>query len=189
MKRYINQFNEEELTKVFNSNDKIRESVYNFISMDNSEYVAEIIDMLNENDGLWNYTIDEYNHSYIKVVKHHQFYTNLETAMNSYPLFNYEESQDLLSQLYYGMDLEVARDSVKQYSQLYQELDEKLDTLSENIAEKVVKELVNLLEVDEDYMLEYFITLVLEDGSYDNVYIKSDSDSYIAYEDITKDFA
>lgn len=188
MKRYINEMNEEELKLVFNNNSKIRESVYNMMSADNDDYVAEIIDTLNEKEGLWHYTIDEYSRSYIKVVKHYQFYTNFENAMKYYPIFNYEESQELLSKLYYGMDLEEARDSVKQYSQLYQELDEKLDELSEELADRIVKELVRLLEVNSDDMLDYFIN-TLENGYFDKLYINSDSATYVAYEEIVMDFA
>lgn len=186
MKRYIKELNEDELKLVYSKNKGFQDKAYDCVYEDNSDYLNEILKELNRSKALSDYSIDNNSYSYIKVSNHYDFYKNLEKTIHSYPIFNYDEMQRIIVSISDGIDLAIARDSVKQYSGLYQELDERLDKLSKELCDIIVSELVHLLDIDEDYVYDTFTELVHEDGSYDNVYILDDT--FIAYEDIRKSY-
>ena len=186
MKRYIKELNEDELKIVYSKNKGFQDIAYEFVYEDNSDYVNEILKELNSSKALSDYSIDSNSYSYIKVSNHYDFYNNLEKVIHHYPIFNYDDMQKMTASILDGIDLAIAKDSVKQYSGLYQELDERLDKLSKEVCADIVSELVHLLDVDEDYVYDSFLNLVYENSLYDNVYIIDDT--FIAYEDIRKSY-
>lgn len=186
MKRYIKELNNDELKLLYSKNKSFQDNALNDVYEDNSEYLNEILKELDRSKALSDYSIDNSSYSYIKVSNHYDFYNNLEKVIHSYSILNYDETQRITTSILDGIDLAIARDSVKMYSTLYQELDERLDKLSKELCDIIVSELVHLLDINEDYVYDTFLNQVFEYDIYNNVYILDDT--FIAYEDIRKSF-
>lgn len=199
MKKYLTELTNEELKIVFTNNQVIQDNVYENIYETESQYVGEILEIINDGNVFSNYSIDgDYGRSFINVnsKKYYEFFNNLIDAIRSYNflstnLTTYKDveelHQDLLNKAKKGMDYAIARDDVTYEGEVYDELNEKLEALIDEVVAVLINSFENILKIpNEEDAVEKFITSVRELEYYDEVYILEDSKSYIAYEDITR---
>jgi hypothetical protein len=181
--KFVSEMNNEELTKVFNNNEKLQHDVLEDMIESEMHWVTEQLDCFK--DGLSDWSIGANNRNYITVkkeeiqtfidgvIKVQKDFCLLEDKENEF-IDNIEKKIDTLNNL----DM-----YSNEFDTLEEEIEEDVKTLAEKITDHYTRIFDNLYE--NKYQLEYFTEFYAESRLEENAYINLDENSYTLYEDIS----
>lgn len=182
-KKYLKDLTNDELTKVFHANEKLRSDIYEDMVETEMHYIGEQLDYLR--DGLADWSIGAYNRNYISISDADKFIEALDDVEKAIPILIDEDAP----RLKYALELREKYRNADMYSDEYDELEEELDEVAEGLAGLVARRFTQVLDGcgKEEYQVDYFIEFYSDsrlDGN--ECYIKGDS--YILYEDTVKTY-
>lgn len=186
MKRYISELSLDELSKIFDANDKLRDDVLDDMIESEMFWIGEQLDCFR--DYLSDYSVGTCSHVYIDVQsgKEEQFVDGVIQMQKDYCVLHDSEN-DFIAEI---VDkIEVYNDA-EMYSDEYYELENQIEEMSQLLADKIAKEFKSTLDGLLDYKLqeEYFCEFYAEERIAD-CYILADNDDYVLYKDITEKYA
>lgn len=182
-KKYLKDMSVEELKKVFNSNEQLRNDILDDMIDTEMFYIDEYLSFIR--DSLSNWNIGVYDRNYITVSNLSGFIYGMEEMNNSIPVLIDEDTPLLTEAL---SILEEYR-SVDMYTDEYEELEENLSNIVDKLSDRFIYRISQGLEgcYNEEYQLDYFLEFYSEarlDG--DRCYI--DNEDYILKEYIVKHY-
>lgn len=184
MTKSIRELNKEELTKVFNSNEKLKNEIMD--DMLDSEMLF-IGDWFNGMRGyLSSYEYGLYcrgEHITVRNDNEEKFILYLESVDDDYCIFKPEDKENILkAKRFIGI-----MNKCNSYSDRYYKFQEKLDSLINDITYSILEFINNNLEscCEEKNQLEYFLDFYYEERMDDSYFIDKD---FILYETIVKSY-
>jgi hypothetical protein len=184
MKKTLNTLTCEELKKVWNTNEKIRNEYYEYIYSRNNDLLEEELqNLLGESKSTYEIR-DNYNSFYIKVTDGIRFITSLDFKGLLERNIVAESLVSYYKRLYndwYCADC---------WSSLYAFCEEKLIKLADKVASKIeeyLHEIENNIPLEKNACIDWIEEIQEEILNYEDVYITDNT--YIAYSDYTKCYA
>jgi hypothetical protein len=185
MKRYLSELSDEELLKVYEVNTELNMLVSDEVYECEYEYVRDLLNHLEENDAITNYSVDiNSSNNFIVVKDSYEFFQNIESVLYNFGID--EPNEALLEEARDGMQWCIAKDSVELYSQVYEVIDKIIDDIKDTVVKKVLKLLLSFLELDEERFKTTFVEYVRNREVFDTIYVLDDN--YIAYEELVKNY-
>ena len=148
-----------ELVELFENNEELRREVEDSYIENEMYWIGEILQNFH---GIKDYSIGFYNNNYIDI-DIFNIYMGIETVQGYYSFFS-EEDYKQLEKL---MDLSTIEDA-----QEFEQLEER----KEKIKDIILKEFNLLTEIEQSYLLDYFIGYYIE--LLENYFIKKDKKDY-----------
>lgn len=186
MKKYLNELNQEELTKIIENNESIKTLIFNTCYEDNMYWQEERAkDFFGNN---WSKYINyhySYNTFYLTIKNAIEFFENLSN--NNYQYLKIEDS---------NVYIKLYNEAKKYYNNIkkcnyqsdkYFENEEKLENICEDILQILEKELHSFENISTEDVQEQFFLDVTENNCYNDFYI-IDNNLNIVYQDITKKY-
>lgn len=177
--RYLNELTTDELKKVYENNNGIREIAFNLYSELMWGYVEEYT---SEFDGRYvSVDFDSYNYPIINVKDTYSFIDGLKSMQYKYGAFAEEEAKKIT-------DFEILFDSLADYdydSDEYTDCETKIELAEKELVTMLTNRLRDELDAMyvEDDVIEYFVEYIDLNDGYADIYI---DDDYIACKTITK---
>lgn len=188
-KRYLNELNTEELSKVLNANSKLFEEVQEITAENGFDEIRDIMNGFKKSVTGWSF--DGFNRGRVTLSRYYEddFLEELDTVNSEYCVLG-EENERLLkrllikSELYFDVCAGYEDMSESRFSHLEKWFNDGIDTVKaalENYCDSIAD-----FAVSADNVEEYF-TEIFADYAGDEIYITDDS--FKAYKDFTKCYA
>lgn len=184
-KKYLKDLNNEELTKVFHANKKLRDNIYADMVETEMDYIGEQLDYLR--DGLSDWSIGTFNRNYISVSDPDKFIEALGEVERTIPILTDDDTPKLKD----ALELREKYRNAEMYSDEYDELEDELREVADELADLVAKRFTKALDgcSKEEYRIDYFIEFYSDSRlEGDECYIKVDDGDYILYKDTVKSY-
>lgn len=187
-KRYLNELNTEELSKVLNANSKLFEEVQEITAENGFDEIRDIMDGFKKSVTGWSF--DGFNRGRVTLSRYYgdDFLEELDTVNSEYCVLG-EENEKLLkrllikSELYFDVCAGYEDMSESRFSHLEKWFNDGIDTVKaslENYCDSIAD-----FAVSADNVEEYFTECYSENCN--DIYILDDS--FKAYKDFTKCYA
>lgn len=177
MKKLFSELTNEELVKVFNCNEKLRNSVYDDFIEGEMFWIGEQIDYIK--NGLSDWHIGAYNHNYLKISDYRAFLDGVEKIEEDFGLLDdegkyYLEKAINVSDAWYESEM---------YSDEYYELENEMKCSSNLVTTNIIKRWEDSLHATEEVLQDYFVEFYsMERMDSEDYYI--DTDSYELFEQV-----
>lgn len=192
-KRYVNELNKEELVKVFNTNEKLRQEIMDDASESELFWIDEKLDYVRSSMRDW--SIGAYQYSYIKIGDTRAFLEGLQTMDNEVPAFGDDKAKqiyeavelcrqmDEVADTLNEMDYDEEREDYLNVEGQLSELEEQFEAEVQRLADLLAKELQRDIEAcyDEENALDYFLNFFADERMETGMWV---NENYELFKDV-----
>jgi hypothetical protein len=192
-KKFIEEMNNEELTQVFNANQKLQEQVLEDMIDSEMYWIGEKLDYVR--DSLSDWSIGTGQRNYIKVNHNYlkEFLEGLIEMDKSVPAFSEKKAEEVIGKFEQAHNLYYYAD-VDDYN--YEELEDKAERAAQEAANELAEQFDRDLDhiyADENqliYFLEFYADARMADVEAETYYIIEEEGTFKLYQDVsyTKSF-
>lgn len=177
--RYLNELTVDELKKVYENNNGIREMASELYADCIWGYVDDYISVFDRSDV--EIYFDSYNYPIIHIYSTYEFIEGLKKMQRMFCVFNEETEQTIA-------EFENLFDSLADYdydSDEYTDCETKIELAERELVDiltKILRDELDCMYVEDD-IIEYFVECIDLNDDYADIYV---DDDFVAYETITK---
>jgi hypothetical protein len=181
-KKYIGDLTKEELVKVFETNEKLRNDVSDDMVESEHLYAEEQMDFVRGSARNW--SIGPGGHNYIGVSNADAFIVGLKEMDDSVPAFTDEEAKEIDAALKLREEYREEEMYTDVYDQLEEQLEEEAQKLADKLAAKFQRRFQDCFNRENklDYFLDFYADTRLDADCY---IIEGD---YTLYQTVTNSF-
>ncbi len=181
-KKFILDMDTEELEKVFNANEKLRNDILDDMIETEMHYISEQLDYFRHSLSDWSIGTSQRN--YMIVNDYASFINGVEKVEKAIPIL-IDSDKPVLEEAVKAVE---EYRSANMYTDEFEDIEINLTCMARNLADAVVHRFNQTLDgcFKEEYQLDYFIEFYSDARLDDNCYI--DTPDYILKEDITKTY-
>lgn len=175
VKRYVNELTIEEIKKVFNTNEKLRQEIMEDAAEGEMFWVGEKLDYVRNYMSDW--SVGAYDRSYIRVSDHRGFLEALQQMQLETPAFSDEKGKEIFEAVELCRQLDETQDQLDELDweedeEAYNEVEAKVEALTEQfesdvegLGDMLATELQRDVEAcyNEDNALDYFINFFVDE--------------------------
>lgn len=187
-RKYIEELTVEELTQVFNNNEKLQNQVLEDMIESEMHWISEKMDYIRKSLSDWSIGTGQRNYIIVKTRSMNEFLEGLKQMGREVPAFSDTKAAEIIGKLekaaeaYYNADIDIDED---EYDLLEEGAEDALKEAADELADQFTRDLNGLYDHDTqlDYFLDFYSNARMEEE--ETYYIHSDSETYKLYQDVS----